>query len=358
MVVLVVAAVTAVLVTTGVPGKIVGLVDAGVCRVGQAGDCASPTSGGTPPRTPAGQPTQAPTPAATQPGGQVDPDSPEGLQRQINDAERAARDADREADDLSGKLDLGDLAKDFGLEASGVADAKRCFTEGDWEGCGWTALTVIPGVGWLARGGKAAKAGQKLKKLKKLKAAYDRYKRLAEAARKRAAAAREKARELREKLAKLNPCGKKRNSFVAGTPVLLGGGRHRPIEDVDIGDLVWAADPVTGRAGPRAVTDVIVGERRRVMMRLTVDTDGPAGDRTATIVSTDGHPFWTPAPGAWRSAPGTWTDARDLAAGDRLTTAAGAAVTLVRSSSYLSTQPLYDLTVAGLHTYFVGGRRR
>jgi len=103
------------------------------------------------------------------------------------------------------------------------------------------------------------------------------------------------------------------NSFVAGTPVLLASGAHRPIEEVQPGDEVVATDPTTGRTEARPVTGVIVGQGQKQLVEITV------GDGGGTITATDGHPFWLP--GQHR-----WAEAKDLRPGDLLRTAAGTSV--------------------------------
>jgi RHS repeat-associated protein len=50
------------------------------------------------------------------------------------------------------------------------------------------------------------------------------------------------------------------NSFDGATRVLLADGSAKRIEDVRIGDIVWAENPETGSIGPRKVSGVIVGD--------------------------------------------------------------------------------------------------
>ena len=93
------------------------------------------------------------------------------------------------------------------------------------------------------------------------------------------------------------------NSFVPGTLVLLADGTTKPIDEIEIGDWVWASDPETGEAGARQVTDLIYGEGEKGLVDITVDGQ--------VITATDNHPFWVSS----RSA---WIDAADLQAGDTL----------------------------------------
>ena len=79
---------------------------------------------------------------------------------------------------------------------------------------------------------------------------------------------------------------------------------------------------------------------------LTIDTDGPAGDATALLTATDGHPFWVPTLQEWRTA-------GELVAGDDLRTADGATVTVAAVRARTEITRAYNLTVAEQHTYYV-----
>lgn len=84
------------------------------------------------------------------------------------------------------------------------------------------------------------------------------------------------------------------NSFAAGTPVLMADGTTKPIEDIETGDQVLATDPETGETRTETVTTEIVGQGKKNLVRITIDTDGSHGTKTATVTATDGHPFWVP----------------------------------------------------------------
>ncbi|GAA1081986.1 Hint domain-containing protein [Nocardiopsis composta] len=96
------------------------------------------------------------------------------------------------------------------------------------------------------------------------------------------------------------------NSFLPGTPVLLADGTTTPIEDITAGDEVWAFDPLTGKEGPREVTDTITGDGPKTL--VDINTDDGSGN-TGSVTATDAHPFWTPEPAQWVDAidlePGT-----------------------------------------------------
>lgn len=134
------------------------------------------------------------------------------------------------------------------------------------------------------------------------------------------------------------------NSFVPGTLVLLADGSKKPIEEIELGDKVVAADEETGEAsGAREVTALIAGEGAKTLVTVSVaDADGQTGD----IVATDRHPFWVPTENAW-------VDAIDLRAGDWLQTSAGTRVQVAAVDVESRHQTVHNLTVAGDHTYYV-----
>ncbi len=113
-------------------------------------------------------------------------------------------------------------------------------------------------------------------------------------------------------------CG--RNSFSAMTLVLMADGNQIPIADVAVGDVVWAEDPLTGVAGPRAVTGLI----RSGGLHLMVDVEMDNGE---TIEATDLHPLWFPVRGSW-------VDAVDVVPGDVVQDASGESVLVVGVSTH------------------------
>jgi Pretoxin HINT domain len=111
-----------------------------------------------------------------------------------------------------------------------------------------------------------------------------------------------------------------------------------PIEQVEIGDEVWAADPETGQAGARPVTALIEGEGVKDL--VTVSTG------SGSVVATAGHPFWSVADAAW-------VDAGDLSVGDAVLQADGATSVVTEVVEVSRPAVVHNLTVADLHTYFV-----
>ncbi|MFF5962946.1 ricin-type beta-trefoil lectin domain protein [Streptomyces collinus] len=129
-----------------------------------------------------------------------------------------------------------------------------------------------------------------------------------------------------------------RNSFPGETRVLMKDGTHRAIRDVRVGDQVLATDPESGRSAGRPVTDTFRHDTRR-LVRIEV-----AGD---VLNSTVGHRLYVEGRG--------WTLASDLRVGDRLRTPDGAfqRVAGLRLQPDLSPVQVFDLTVEGLHTFYV-----
>ncbi|WP_394329348.1 RHS repeat-associated core domain-containing protein [Nocardiopsis sp. CNR-923] len=236
----------------------------------------------------------------------------------------------------------------------GITAGLECFTTGDLGACGETALNVaLMFVGGLPakiaakyglRWGKAAELGRKIAEL---------------------------GGELIEGIDGLIDAGRRldscrRNSFVAGTPVLMADGSTKPIEDIDVGDQVVATDPETGEQSARTVLATIVGSGVKTLVEITVDPtterDAPEGEDTAAdegrggvpgptvvgdgVIATDEHPFWVPELEEW-------VNAIDLAPGMWLQTSAGTWVQVSAVGVWTQAATVHNLTVQGVHTYDV-----
>ncbi|GHE45309.1 hypothetical protein GCM10018785_13740 [Streptomyces longispororuber] len=236
-------------------------------------------------------------------------------------------------------------AKELGKIVSdelGITDALDCFTTGSLGSCGATILNVVASA-------IGAKIGQLAKKylwnwkkgvalakriwglLGKLKSSYGKW------------------RSLDKKADKLEDAAAKEclsNSFTPGTRVLMADGSTKSIRDVDIGDKVLATDPRTGRTKVRTVTAEIKGKGAKHLVKVTIDTDGKKGAKTASVTATDGHPFWVPELGKW-------LDATDLRPGQWLRTSAGTHVQITAVARWTQQAAVHNLTVADLHTYYV-----
>ncbi len=135
-------------------------------------------------------------------------------------------------------------------------------------------------------------------------------------------------------------------SFVPGTLVLMADGTYKPIEELQVGDMVLATDPETGETGPRAVLAPLSSEGIKTLIHITIDTDSDAGDQTGTLIATDNHPFWAPDLREWITA-------AELRVGSLLQTAAGTSVQVTAVRSWSAQQRVHNLTVADVHTYYV-----
>lgn len=136
-------------------------------------------------------------------------------------------------------------------------------------------------------------------------------------------------------------CGT-RNSFTAGTLILMADGTTKKIEDVEVGDEVLATDTETGATGPKTVTAEIFTENDKDFADLSISTD----DTVGSVTTTTHHPFWSDTENAWIYA-------GQLESGTTLRTTEGHKARLVDSHLYKAKQATYNLTVADSHTYYV-----
>lgn len=122
----------------------------------------------------------------------------------------------------------------------------------------------------------------------------------------------------------------------------LCDGATQEIEEIRAGERVLARNAETGENVCREVTRRMVTPGARIL-ELRV---GSGGGATQTLGVTGDHPFWRRSDG--------WTDAARLEPGDEVYTSAGGWVRVAGSSWRSGRQTVYNLEVAGAHTYFVG----
>jgi hypothetical protein len=132
------------------------------------------------------------------------------------------------------------------------------------------------------------------------------------------------------------------NSFAAGTAVLIADGSTKPIQDIKVGDKITNSDPESTIAQQHTVTAVHVTDTDTDFTSLSVAT--PAGPKTITV--TAHHLFWD-------GTKHIWTTASDLKPGDLLDTGASGVATVLSSWEFTSSIRTYNLTVDGLHTFYV-----
>lgn len=199
----------------------------------------------------------------------------------------------------------------IGSVASGV-QAAGLTAKGDYAGAAVAAVGMIPGGKYATTAIKAeSKAAQVVEK---------------------AAAAAEKT------------C----NSFTPDTLVVMGDGTSKPISQIRPGDMVLVTDPATGTTSTRPVADLITGQGTRHLVDIGIEGSPVA------ITATAGHPIWVENRG--------WVDAAELKTGDivRGTPGTGrATVAWIRDRGEVAGQTVNNLSVIGIHTYYVNaGVRR
>jgi len=126
--------------------------------------------------------------------------------------------------------------------------------------------------------------------------------------------------------------------FVAGTLVATADG-NMPIENIEVGMLVYAHNPDTGETALKSVVNTFKNETEE-LVHIVVNGE--------CITTTPKHPFYVPTKG--------WTDAIELRAGDRLQLLNGEYVIVEQVQHEIIESPIkvYNFEVEGFHTYYVG----
>ncbi|MDX3763806.1 RICIN domain-containing protein [Streptomyces sp. AK02-04a] len=140
----------------------------------------------------------------------------------------------------------------------------------------------------------------------------------------------------RAELNKLDP-GCPTNSFPPGTPVLLANGTSKPISSISEGDELLATDPNADITRSAQVTATF-SHRADRLVQITLAGGG-------RVLTTPGHQLYVAGRG--------WVPASDLHAKDRLRAATGAMVAVVGIRAVAAPRKVFDLTVSGLHTFYV-----
>jgi RHS repeat-associated protein len=142
--------------------------------------------------------------------------------------------------------------------------------------------------------------------------------------------------------AKLEPEKVDCHSFDPATLVLMADGTTKPIKDVQVGDKVVATDPETGDTSDRPVIELHNNQDTDLTDVTTRDRNGTEH----TVKTTQHHLFWD-------STHRTWVEAGLLAAGTTLSGPDGETQTVVENKNFTSQREMRDLTVDGVHTYYV-----
>lgn len=122
--------------------------------------------------------------------------------------------------------------------------------------------------------------------------------------------------------------------FVKGTKVAIENG-YKNIEDIQIGDFVWAFDEKTGESELKKVINT---------MENAVDATIVLKFEKQNIETTAEHPFYTEK---------GWKDAADLTQNDKILTRNGNWETFITSDFIYEKKKVYNFEVDDLHTYFV-----
>ncbi len=146
---------------------------------------------------------------------------------------------------------------------------------------------------------------------------------------------KEKWERLKEKLGIKEPQTGKRGCFVAGTKVVTDTS-IKPIEKLNIGEMVLSFDPILGKRAHQQITQIFV-RTSSVVLDIQIDQ--------TRITCTPDHPFWIPG----RS----WQKAGTIEPGELLLTKVGQIAKVssiqVREGSFT----VFNIEVEGLNTYYV-----
>ena len=126
--------------------------------------------------------------------------------------------------------------------------------------------------------------------------------------------------------------------FVAGT-IIKAAEDDVPIENIQVGDYVYAHNPETGETELKSVVNTFVNEATEL---VRVFADGEE------IICTNEHPFYSPIKG--------WIAACKLRAGDILVSLNGEYIVVEQVQHEILEAPIkvYNFEVEDFHTYFVG----
>lgn len=269
------------------------------------------------------------------------PDVSQELKEVKEEAEDSLEEAEKEKNSVGeasfaeGLIPIWGSGRDF-IHAAQTGDKVGMALNGAF--LVWDAVSVVAGVfsfGTATAGMMAGKAG--------LRAALKAGGKVAVGmASKKLAATALKAAALKEGIpAALKSFAKKvprlcvTACFPAGTPVAVQGG-YTNIEDLNVGDLVWAWNEATSDLALKPVTQTIRREAD-ALVALRVGAD--------TVRATPEHPFWTN---------GAWKIAGELVVGDEIMRADGQAMPVREVQHHTEhTIPVYNLEVADWHTYLV-----
>ena len=129
------------------------------------------------------------------------------------------------------------------------------------------------------------------------------------------------------------------NSFDGTTLVSTENGLV-PIQEIKIGDMVWAYNEANQSKSLQEVTHLIRGEGDKALVDITL-SDGEI------ITATSNHPFWAIDSQEWLEAGELTNRSILLDINDKNTT-------IKSLKHYAQNKKVYNLTVGNIHTYYVG----
>jgi hypothetical protein len=116
----------------------------------------------------------------------------------------------------------------------------------------------------------------------------------------------------------------------------------RPIEELQVGDLVLSRDTDTGETAFKAITDLIPRHDRVIWEVSLYGADG----ETELFETTDDHPWWIAGIG--------WKTTEELSPNMSVVTADGRGMVIASIIQTKRNDATYNITVADFETYFVG----
>lgn len=132
--------------------------------------------------------------------------------------------------------------------------------------------------------------------------------------------------------------------FPAGTPVETEFGPV-PIEQIRVGQMVYARDPDTGETRLKAVTQVMITQPKALYELVTLDSKG----NQERVEVSDNHPYWVLGKG--------WVDSKDLTTSMTLQNLSNEQLIVVSLRPLGKNEVTYNFTVADFHTYFAGKQK-
>ncbi len=136
---------------------------------------------------------------------------------------------------------------------------------------------------------------------------------------------------LTKKIARKIPCG----CFIAGTLIFTDVGA-KPIEQIKLGDIVWAYNDTTGQYGQKKVIHLFQFERDSVY-HIAIGKE--------TIKATADHPFYIG---------GRWLRVAELKVGDSVKLFDGSNLVIEQITVVPGRTTVYNFEVEDYHTYYVG----